>query len=646
MHVAYLLWVGGPIWPQTIQEHLASIGLGAAQCMLLGDHYAMQVSFPTEFHRQRLIERRHLRVAGRVVAVCGENPVPVEAHQRLSPCRGFRFPEGLRDMTPVPVYAFPPLGVMPPHLLEDGTDSGPNTPKAGSPNSNSPPIGPSPTAATTRARGASQVTLPGLLSEERFQQLCKRRATFTLYEKKRSNVYKVCLTGGPCAGKTTVLSTIIAKFNAQGIRTYAVPEVATTLLNGGLSFNNMTTEKVLAYQGVILAMQLSLEQHFLDVAVADEGPALLISDRGTMDGKAYCDETTWNTILAQLGVNDIQLRDQQYDAVYHLVTAADGAEEFYGSSTNICRTETAEEARQLDKKTVSAYLGHPHLRIIDNSTDFAKKVERVLTSISEGMGVTLPTGVYRRYLVRSPPPQNLPVPTVALDIEIGILRQPDPEVEVRIVSREQDGRFSYFLQELRDVNGQPVITERKLTQSEYFDRKKLIDNDLEIIRKHSLSFTYNNQYFELGTIVTPTMYAGTALLYIESNVKPDLPPFIPVIREVTDDPRYANLTVCQTDYGPLDTGVTRTVSMFSVSDDGEEEPKVADNYMSARTMSVSLSMNLQPSAHGGVRSFRFRPGQHRQSVVHPPVHTNHNAYPFSARHMSLCSTTSVELHEE
>lgn len=27
---------------------------------------------------------------------------------------------------------------------------------------------------------------------------------------------------------------------------------------------------------------------------------------------------------------------------------------------------------------------------------------------------------------------------------------------------EVDGRFSYFLQELRDVNGQPVITERKL----------------------------------------------------------------------------------------------------------------------------------------------------------------------------------------
>ena len=93
-----------------------------------------------------------------------------------------------------------------------------------------------------------------------------------------------------------------------------------------------------------------------------KGPALVVCDRGAMDGKAYCSDETWEAILTQMGVDVVQLRDRQYDAVYHLVTAAVGAEEFYGSDTNAARRETVEEARALDSKTLNTYLGHPHLR--------------------------------------------------------------------------------------------------------------------------------------------------------------------------------------------------------------------------------------------------------------------------------------------
>jgi hypothetical protein len=46
-------------------------------------------------------------------------------------------------------------------------------------------------------------------------------------------------------------------------------------------------------------------------------------------------------LLDELGVTTSQLRDQRYDAVVHLVTAADGAENFYDSATNEARYETA-----------------------------------------------------------------------------------------------------------------------------------------------------------------------------------------------------------------------------------------------------------------------------------------------------------------
>ena len=50
-----------------------------------------------------------------------------------------------------------------------------------------------------------------------------------------------------------------------------------------------------------------------------------------MDGSAYTDENTWQALLDETGWNTIQLRDRRYEAVIHMVTCADGAEEFYTS---------------------------------------------------------------------------------------------------------------------------------------------------------------------------------------------------------------------------------------------------------------------------------------------------------------------------
>jgi hypothetical protein len=72
------------------------------------------------------------------------------------------------------------------------------------------------------------------------------------------------------------------------------------------------------------------------------------------------------------------LRDNRYDQIIHLVTAANGAEKFYALDNNQTRTEGIEIARQLDKKTGKAWIGHPYIDVIDNCTDFEMKIARVL----------------------------------------------------------------------------------------------------------------------------------------------------------------------------------------------------------------------------------------------------------------------------
>ena len=59
-----------------------------------------------------------------------------------------------------------------------------------------------------------------------------------------------------------------------------------------------------------------------------------------MDGSAYTDDNVWQALLDETGWNHIQLRDRRYEAVIHMVTAADGAEKFYTDENNQARYET------------------------------------------------------------------------------------------------------------------------------------------------------------------------------------------------------------------------------------------------------------------------------------------------------------------
>lgn len=63
----------------------------------------------------------------------------------------------------------------------------------------------------------------------------------------------------------------------------------------------------------------------------------------------------------------MQLRDRRYEAVIHLVTAAQGAVDFYTNSNNEARYEGVEDAQNLDQKLINAWVGHPHFSIIQNN---------------------------------------------------------------------------------------------------------------------------------------------------------------------------------------------------------------------------------------------------------------------------------------
>ena len=91
--------------------------------------------------------------------------------------------------------------------------------------------------------------------------------------------------------------------------------------------------------------------------------AVLLCDRGTMDVLAYVGKDAFDEVCEENGWTVPQLRDQRYEAVVHLVTAAVGAEAFYTLENNKARSESRDEAVALDGKLSRAWVGHNNLRV-------------------------------------------------------------------------------------------------------------------------------------------------------------------------------------------------------------------------------------------------------------------------------------------
>ena len=204
-------------------------------------------------------------------------------------------------------------------------------------------------------------------------------------------IHRIVFTGGPCAGKSSALDRVGTWLGTCGLQVFRVPEASTLLLGGGIQVVGQPLCVMRAFQRGIVEVQIALEQAFFAFAGDSDKASVLLLDRGIPDGAAYLPESAWEELMHELGHVHSEFRDTRYDAVIHLMTAAIGAEEHYGSLTNAVRYETLEEARGVDERLRRAWHGHPSRSVIDNSTDFETKMRRVLLAVCDAVGVPAPS---------------------------------------------------------------------------------------------------------------------------------------------------------------------------------------------------------------------------------------------------------------
>ncbi|MCR4707150.1 MAG: AAA family ATPase [Clostridiales bacterium] len=357
------------------------------------------------------------------------------------------------------------------------------------------------------------------------------------------SITKIVITGGPCAGKSTAMSWIQNAFTEKGYTVLFVPETATELIGGGVC--PWTCGSNVEYQKCQMRLQLTKEQLFLQAAKTMPGEKILVvCDRGALDNRAYMNDEEFAKVLSDVGESEIELRDS-YDAVFHLVTAAKGAEQFYSNANNEARYESIEEARDLDDRLLAAWSGHPHLRVIDNATDFGDKMMRLISEVSSFLDEPEPYEIERKFLIAYPDLEKLEAFPGCRRVEIiQTYLKPRNGCEVRVRQRGMDGHYIYFETMKRDVEepstGRRVEVERRLTQDEYLQLLMEADTTKHAIRKTRYCLAYDRQVFEID--VYP-FWNDQAILEIELHDAQDeirFPPMVTILREVTGEKEFRN----------------------------------------------------------------------------------------------------------
>jgi len=368
------------------------------------------------------------------------------------------------------------------------------------------------------------------------------------------NLIKIVLSGGPCAGKTTLTTRISRELPEKGFYVFIISEAASGYIISGVKPGHHVSME--NFQDFIMDQQIfneamydRLEQFY------DTNKIVLIFDRGLCDQMAYVSEEHFLSMLEARGLTITSARDR-YDGVIFLQSAANGAEQFYtmvnefnGQKVQI-RYETVEEARALNDRTLKAWIGHPHLRVIGNEGNFESKIDRAMQEVYNIIGIPVVTETERKFLIKKPAIEliNSIKMCSRTDIVNTYLKGINYGVERRVRQRGLDGDYSFYYTEKTDIPGNDVVrneVERRISQREYINYLMEADMNLRQVAKHRYCLVYKNQYFEIDMYDFDEQYAILELELGREEQEITIPSYIEIVKEVTSDRRFRNKQIAK-----------------------------------------------------------------------------------------------------
>lgn len=362
----------------------------------------------------------------------------------------------------------------------------------------------------------------------------------------------IVLSGGPCSGKSTSMSKIKQAVEEKlGMTVLTIPETATELIANGITPGIMSAKH---FQRVMLKKQLGKEELYKGVVRTelDSDNTVILCDRGLLDQLAYINMNDFEDLLAEQGLTLADIAER-YDLIIHLITAADGTD-CYTTENNNARHETAEEALMLDKKTLQGNSCSAHVKVIDNSTNFEEKVNRAIKLVFQALKKPAPSEIERKFLIKKPTMGDFIDPSrlrnaIKAKITQTYLLSDVNGVERRVRVRElpNNGGKAYYYTEKTTLSSMERIEREEIISSEQY-HKFLAQRDpnSHVIEKDRYSFVYSGRYFEMDVYPFDNDYAILEIELESVDDKVDIPKYLSVLKEVTDDSKYKNHSIAKT----------------------------------------------------------------------------------------------------
>ena len=390
----------------------------------------------------------------------------------------------------------------------------------------------------------------------------------------------ICITGGPGSGKTVVIYHLMQILEEHGYHVFLAPETTQELKMNGIRPNAHITQ--LAFYNFALAKQLDKERLYGTLSrYYPNEKIVIVYDRGILDIGTELSRGTFEGMLqkSKMSINNVY---DHYDLVFHLTTAADGAEQFYlwDNPTNLTNasnvaTESPYSAKEKDIETQNAWKGHPNLHIIPSTKSFSKKINNVVNIVLNSLGLPLLPDKIRRFVIEKPSEQELAHLKYVFKGTVihTYLHSTDPKIERSVLQRgnREDGFSFYYIERVDiDDNSEKFISEQQITQQEYSHYLSDTDNKMMPLTKTLRCFVHDNKYYEMELYAFDHQYA---ILDLESDINElNKLPFKP-IKEVTSDPMFEDKFIATTFHLPEINTVYPTTVLHSewMYETGREE---------------------------------------------------------------------------
>lgn len=359
-----------------------------------------------------------------------------------------------------------------------------------------------------------------------------------------AEVIKIVLTGGPYAGKSTS-----AKYVSQQLDMHNIKNIVIDKYPARFSADEKSAINKENYEYHKIFFKKQLEEENRQAEFASKLPydkVVLICVRGLLDALAYVTQDEFDEISSLYGTNEEKLRNS-YDAVFHLVTAARETEKHFAFDDTVVEKEDIDEAIRIDEEILSVWTGTPHLRVIDNSTDFDNKLLRLMTEVLGFLGEPEPLEIERKFLIEYPDLNEIKKIKACRRVPIMQAYLTTPQNgNFRIRKRGEGDRAVYIKTVKIKINDiKHIEIENYISEKEFCENLAHKEYVTGVISKDRYCIVYNNTYYELDIYPFWNDKATLEIELLSEKQNYQLPPFVKLIREVSFEPEYRNFALAK-----------------------------------------------------------------------------------------------------